>query len=163
MDHKKILILGVGNTLLTDEGFGVRAVEYLQSHYSWPGNVRLMDGGTQGLMLMTELLSCDLLIVLDIILGPEKPGTVYCLEGESLRKSLGFRDSIHQLDLVDTLITCRMAGHDIRALVFGIQPFDYHSMHPELTPELRELLPKFCDKVVAALPEHGITALRLSQ
>ena len=50
--NKKILILGVGNILLTDEGFGVRAVEYLQANYTWPVCIRLLDGGTQGLMLM---------------------------------------------------------------------------------------------------------------
>lgn len=156
MEQKKVLILGVGNILLTDEGFGVRAVEYLQAHFDWPENVRLMDGGTQGLMLMTELLDCDLLIVLDVILGPEKPGTVYLLEGEDLRKSVGFRDSIHQLDLVDTLVTCRMAGHDVEALVFGVQPYDYHTMNPALTPELQEMLPSFCRKVVNALQERGV-------
>lgn len=56
VNDKRILILGVGNILLTDEGFGVRAVEYLKAHYRWPEGVRLMDGGTQGLMLMPELL-----------------------------------------------------------------------------------------------------------
>ena len=56
MSDQKVLILGVGNILLTDEGFGVRAAAYLEEHYRWPGNVTLMDGGTQGLMLMSELM-----------------------------------------------------------------------------------------------------------
>ena len=96
MEQKRILIMGVGNILLTDEGFGVRAVEHLQANYAWPENVRLLDGGTQGLMLMTELMDCETLVVLDVVLGPEKPGTVYLLEGEDLRKSLSFRDSMAQ-------------------------------------------------------------------
>ena len=88
------MIMGVGNILLTDEGFGVRAVEYLQAKYTWPENVRLEDGGTQGLLLMSTLMDCDTLVVLDVVLGPEKPGTIYMLEGEDLRKSLSFRDSM---------------------------------------------------------------------
>ena len=56
MSDQKVLILGVGNILLTDEGFGVRAAAYLEEHYRWPENVTLMDGGTQGLMLMSELM-----------------------------------------------------------------------------------------------------------
>ena len=79
MNDKRILILGVGNILLTDEGFGVRAVEYLEAHYRWPAHVRLMDGGTQGLMLMPELQECDFLVVLDVVLGPEAPRTDYLL------------------------------------------------------------------------------------
>nr|WP_245170845.1 HyaD/HybD family hydrogenase maturation endopeptidase [Desulfovibrio desulfuricans] len=156
MEQKKIMIMGVGNILLTDEGFGVRAVEYLQAKYTWPENVRLEDGGTQGLLLMSTLMDCDTLVVLDVVLGPEKPGTIYMLEGEDLRKSLSFRDSMHQTDLLDTLITCSMAGHDVQAVVFGLQPFDYHTMQVGLTPEAEKLLPEFCTKVVAALAERGI-------
>ena len=150
------MIMGVGNILLTDEGFGVRAVEYLQANYTWPENVSLEDGGTEGLLLMSTLMDCDSLVVLDVVLGPEKPGTIYMLEGEDLRKSLSFRDSMHQTDLLDTLITCSMAGHDVEAVVFGLQPFDYHTMQVGLTPEAQSLLPEFCTKVVAALKERGI-------
>jgi hydrogenase maturation protease len=156
VEQKQVLILGVGNILLTDEGFGVRAVEYLQANYAWPDNVQLMDGGTQGLMLMTALMDCDSLVVLDVVLGPEKPGTVYMLEGEDLRKSLSFRDSMHQTDLVDTLVTCQMAGHTVEAIVFGLQPFDYHTMQVGLTQEAQNLLPQFCHKVVNALQERGV-------
>ena len=85
MEQKKVLILGVGNILLRDEGFGVRAVEYLQQHYQWPDNVRLLDGGTQGLMLLPAIQDCHSLVVLDVVLGPEAPGTVYLLEGDDLK------------------------------------------------------------------------------
>ncbi|WP_417292952.1 HyaD/HybD family hydrogenase maturation endopeptidase [Desulfovibrio porci] len=158
MDDKKILILGVGNILLTDEGFGVRAVEYLETHYRWPERVRLMDGGTQGLMLMPELLECDFLVVLDVVLGPEAPGTVYLLEGEDLRKSLSFRDSMHQTDLLDTLITCHMAGHRPEAVVIGLQPFDYKTMQVGLSPQAQALLPEFCRKAVEEMARRGIVA-----
>ncbi len=158
VDDKKILILGVGNILLTDEGFGVRAVEYLETHYRWPERVRLMDGGTQGLMLMPELLECDFLVVLDVVLGPEAPGTVYLLEGEDLRKSLSFRDSMHQTDLLDTLITCHMAGHRPEAVVIGLQPFDYKTMQVGLSPQAQALLPEFCRKAVEEMARRGIVA-----
>ncbi|WP_165066699.1 HyaD/HybD family hydrogenase maturation endopeptidase [Desulfovibrio sp. ZJ200] len=158
MNHEKVLILGVGNILLTDEGFGVRAVEYLEEHFTWPAQVRLMDGGTQGLMLMPEILDCGLLVVLDVVLGPERPGTVYLLEGEDLRKSLSFRDSMHQTDLLDTLITCELAGHRPKALVIGMQPFEYHTMQVGLSPEAQALLPQFCRKAVEELARRGIAA-----
>ena len=156
MNNQGVLILGVGNILMTDEGFGVRAVEYLQQHYAWPEHVSLEDGGTMGLRLMSTLMDCDKLVVLDVVLGPEAPGATYLLEGEDLRKSLSFRDSMHQTDLVDTLITCQMAGHKVDAIVVGLQPFDYHTMQPELTPQAAALLPQFCRKVVTLLQERGL-------
>jgi hydrogenase maturation protease len=157
MQHsQKVLILGVGNILLTDEGFGVRAVEYLQERYVWPGRVRLLDGGTQGLMLMRDIQECDLLIVLDVVLGGGTPGTVYLLEGEDLRKSFSFRDSMHQMDLLDTLLTCELAGHRPQAVIIGMEPFDYKSTGIELTREAEVRLPEFCRKVVSELARRGI-------
>lgn len=136
----------------------MQAVEYLEARYTWPARVRLMDGGTQGLMLMPEIQACDLLVVLDVVLGPEKPGTVYLLEGEDLRNSLSFRDSMHQTDLLDTLITCDLAGHRPKALVIGMQPFNYQTMHVGLSPEAQALLPEFCRKAVDELARRGIVA-----
>ena len=158
MSEQRVVVMGLGNLLWADEGFGVRAVEYLETHYRWPERVRLMDGGTQGLMLMPELLECDFLVVLDVVLGPEAPGTFYLLEGEDLRKSLSFRDSMHQTDLLDTLITCHLAGHRPEAVVIGLQPFDYKTMQVGLSPQAQALLPEFCRKAVEEMARRGIVA-----
>lgn len=154
----RILIMGVGNVLLCDEGFGVRAVEYLEAHYCWPDNVSFLAGETGGIMLMPEIQACDLLVVLDVVLGGEAPGTVYLLENDDLRKSLSFRDSMHQTDLLDTLATCELAGHRPQAIAFGLQPFDYHSMIMRLSPQAEAMLPEFCRKVVDELARRGISA-----
>ena len=158
MEKTRVLVLGVGNILLSDEGFGVAAVNRLERDYAWPDNVRLLDGGTLGLFLMPDIMDADLLVVLDVVLGPGAPGTVYLLEGEDLRKSLSFRDSTHQTDLVDTLISCGLAGHRPDAVIIGIQPGDCRTLSPELTPELEARLPEFCVKVVEELARRGITA-----
>ena len=135
---ERVLILGVGNILFSDEGIGVRAVEYLREHATLPDNVLLMDGGTLGMRLMDAIMDCDLLVVLDAVLGDDAPGSLYRLEGEQLRNSLSFRDSMHQLDLVDTLVFCELAGHRPRAVVVGMEPLDYQTMRPERTPVCAE-------------------------
>ncbi len=157
--EKKVLILGVGNILLRDEGFGVASVNYLEQHYLWPGNVRLLDGGTSGLMLMPEIMDCELLFVLDVVLGGDEPGSIYLLQGEDLRKSLSFRDSMHQTDLVDTLIHCELAGFRPKAVVFGIEPLDWQDLGTELSPALGSRLELFCRKFVEYLGrDFGIKA-----
>ncbi len=153
-----VLILGVGNTLLTDEGFGMRAVAWLRDQYDWPANVTLQEGGTQGLMLMTAIQECSVLIVLDVVLGGQEPGTIYLLENEDLRKSLSFRDSMHQTDLVDTLATCELIGCRPRTIAFGLEPYDFRTMHPEISPQAEARLPEFCRKVVAELARRGLHA-----
>ena len=153
----QVLILGVGNILFMDEGIGVHAVEYLSERYTFPENVTLMDGGTLGLGLMNVLMDCDFVFVLDAVLGNDRPGSIYRLSGDDLRKSISFRDSMHQTDLVDTLIFCELAGHRPEALVFGMEPFDYQTMQPELSPVARENLSCLADMLLSELRTLEIT------
>ena len=137
MDGKRrILVLGVGNILYTDEGIGVRCMEKLEREYTFSGNVTLMDGGTLGMRLMDALLECDMAIVLDAVLGDQGAGTVYRCTGDDLRKSLAFKDSMHQTDLVDTLIYCGIAGTRPDCVVIGIEPHDYQTLSLEISDVL---------------------------
>ena len=155
---EQVLVLGVGNILFSDEAIGVCTVEHLQQCASLPGNVELMDGGTLGIRLMDAIMGCDLLIVVDAVLGGGEPGTLYRLEGEGLRASMSFRDSMHQTDLVDTLIYCDLAGHRPDAVVIGMEPADYHTMEIGLTPVCQARLPDLAGKVVEELRARGVIA-----
>lgn len=134
----RILVLGVGNILFTDEGIGVRAVEELTRLYDFSDNVTLMDGGTLGTRLMDPIMDCDLLIVVDAVLGDGPAGSVYRLVGEDLRKSLAFKDSMHQTDLVDTLVMCDIVGNRPEAVIIGMEPEDFHTMALELSPVAKQ-------------------------
>lgn len=149
IEGQKILILGVGNILLSDEGFGVQAVNWLQNNYQWPKYIELLDGGTQGFMLIPHIQSCDILIVLDIVLGQEKAGTTYLLEGNDIRKSFSFHDSMHQTDLLDTLFNCELINSKPQTIVFGFEPFDYKTFNPEITTNSQKLLPQYCSKIIS--------------
>ena len=128
-EQKRILVLGVGNILFTDEGIGVAAADEIERLYDLSDNVTVMDGGTLGTRLMDPIMNCDLLIVIDAVLGDGPAGSIYRLTGEDLRKSLAFKDSMHQTDLVDTLIMCEIVGNRPEAVIVGMEPFDYHTMH----------------------------------
>ncbi len=132
-EYNRILVLGVGNVLYTDEGIGVRMIERLEREYSFSDNVTLMDGGTLGMKLMDAIINSDSLIVVDAVLGDSPPGSVYRLTGEDLRKSLAFNDSMHQTDLVDTLVYCDLLGNRPEAVIVGMEPFDYQTMATDLS------------------------------
>ena len=154
---EQVLVLGVGNILFSDEAIGVRTVEHLQQCASLPGNVELMDGGTLGIRLMDAIMGCDLLIVVDAVLGGGEPGTLYRLEGEGLRESMSFRDSMHQTDLVDTLIYCDLAGHRPDAVVIGMEPADYHTMEIGLTPVCQARLPNWPGRSSRSCAHAGLS------
>ncbi|PKN40528.1 MAG: HyaD/HybD family hydrogenase maturation endopeptidase [Deltaproteobacteria bacterium HGW-Deltaproteobacteria-18] len=157
MTEKRILVLGVGNILFTDEGIGVRCIEQMQEKYKFSDNVTLMDGGTLGTRLMGPIIESDYLIVCDAVLCDDKPGSVYRLMGEDLRKSLAFRDSMHQTDLVDTLGMCEIVGNRPEAVVIGMEPFDYDSMALELSPTAVSSMPVMIDSVIQEIESAGGT------
>ena len=152
---KHILILGVGNILFTDEGIGVQALEWLRTHYSFPEHIYLTDGGTLGTGLMDALMSCDIVYILDAVLGGGEPGSIYRLTDENLRKSMSFRDSLHQTDLIDTLICCDLLGHKPEAVVFGMEPSDYHTMAVGLSVLCQQKIPELCRQLLEELIEHN--------
>lgn len=156
--EKRVLILGVGNTLLGDEGFGVHAMRHLESHYRWPDNVKFVDGGTLGLLLLAELLECDLAIILDVARGGQEPGTFYQLDAAELDPALSFRQSMHQTSLGDTLISCDLAGHRPDAIIYAMEPYDIQSVQSGLTEASQAKLPQFCEKVIGELAKMGIEA-----
>jgi hydrogenase maturation protease len=87
---------------LKDEGVGVKVVEEFQRRYVLPDHVRVVDGGTQGLWLMSTLQQADRLIVVDAVLGREAPGTLYRLEREDAPRSEA-KQSAHDGDLVSLI------------------------------------------------------------
>lgn len=152
---RRILVLGVGNILFTDEGVGVKTVEYLRERYDFSDNVELMDGGTLGTRLMEPIMDSNFLIVVDAVLGDDEPGSIYRLTGDDLRKSLAFKNSMHQTDLVDTLIYCEFLGNRPEAVIVGIEPHDYESMAIELSDVLQARLELFAGQVLKEVEAAG--------
>ncbi len=151
-----ILVLGVGNILYRDEAVGVKTVLELASEYNFPENVSFLDGGTLGFGLMNALMSYEMVIIVDAVKGGYEPGTLYKLEGNDLRKSRGFTDSMHQTDLVDTLIACELTGNRPQCVVFGIEPLDYTTLDTELSPIVAKNVPRLKEKVLEELTNLGI-------
>ncbi|WP_419785003.1 HyaD/HybD family hydrogenase maturation endopeptidase [Pseudodesulfovibrio sp.] len=154
--EKNILILGVGNVLFMDEGFGVRVAEELEQRYEFTPNVTVLDGGTLGFRLMGPIMESDYLIIVDIVLNEGEPGDVFRLLGKDLKKACAFTNSMHQTDLLDTLARCSLIGtvpDDV--ILYGIEPVNYKDMSAELSPELAAKLPAVMDLVLKEVEQAG--------
>lgn len=154
--EKQILVLGVGNILYTDEGFGVRVVEELEQKYEFSPNVTIMDGGTLGFKLMGPIIDSDYLIIVDIVLNEGKPGDIFRLLGEDLRKACAFTNSLHDSDLLDTLAQCSLMGEVPKdVILYGIEPVNYDDMSPEVSPELATKIPDAIELVLKEVEQAG--------
>jgi len=157
VNTERIVVLGVGNILLKDEGVGVRAVEEFQRTYDVPENVQIVDGGTQGLWLMSTIQQTDRLIVVDAVLGDGEPGTLYRLERKDLPKGLRAKQSAHDSDLVEALNLCELleVGPE-SVVVIGIQPQDITPFGLDMTEKVAVRLPDLVLRIVEELNELGI-------
>jgi hydrogenase maturation protease len=139
-----ILVLGVGNLLLMDEGVGVRAIEALLEKFEIPPEVDLVDGGTAGMELLGQLQDRDALIILDAVNCGKPAGTVVRMEGPQVPALLRRKISPHQLGLSDLLAAARMTDRlPPRLVLFGIQPKEMDTglgLSPEVAASLQELV-----------------------
>jgi hydrogenase maturation protease len=153
-----ILVLGIGNLLLQDEGAGVRAVEEFESKYVIPAGVELLDGGTSGIELLQYIRGRDALIILDVVKSGNPPGTIIRLEGEDVPAMFQKRISPHQLGLSDLLAVSQLTDSMPRHVVlFGIEPKSIET-GLEMSEEVGRNIGGLADMVALELGAHGLNA-----
>ncbi len=157
-----VLILGIGNVLWADEGFGVRAVEYLHRYWRLPDNVRVVDGGTQGLYLLDQVQAASILVILDAIDYGLEPGTIKLIEDDAVPSYLGAKKvSLHQTGFQEVLATAQLLGQcPERLLLAGVQPSEIDDYGGSLRPIVKAQIEPVISAVLAWLEALGITAER---
>lgn len=158
--ESNVLILGIGNLLWADEGFGVRAVEELHRRYSFPENVVLMDGGTQGIYLVQHVRDADILIVFDAVDYGLPPGTMKRVEGDEVPKFLGAKKiSLHQTGFQEVLAMAEMMGEPPEELLLiGVQPVELDDFGGSLRPDVEAQISPAIDIALEYLARFGIHA-----
>lgn len=138
--HPSVLILGIGNLLWADEGFGVRAVEQMHRNFILPDYVRLVDGGTQGIYLVQLIRDADVLVVFDAVDYGLAPGTMKRVEGDDVPKFLGAKKvSLHQTGFSEVLMMAEMMGDPpAHQLLIGVQPVELEDYGGSLRPQVRD-------------------------
>lgn len=151
----RVVVLGLGNILLRDEGVGVRVIEALAERYILPPEVEVVDGGTAGMELLNVIAGCDHLIICDGVKGDAPPGTVIKLADAEIPALFQTRFSPHQLGLADVLATLTLSDEAPRAVTLvGVVPLDLE-LGIELSPEVRAAVGKAVEEVAAELRELG--------
>jgi len=151
-----ILVLGIGNLVMRDDGVGVRVVQELQRSFHFPENVKVVDGGTLGLDLLPLLEDASHLILVDAVETGEKPGSLIRLTGQELPIALQTKLSPHQMGLKDLLAVSELMGHSPAEMVLiGVQPGSAE-MGAELTAEVEDILEEVTAKVLMELACFGV-------
>jgi len=133
MNTEHVMILGVGNILLSDEGFGVRVAEALEERYDFPDNVSVIDGGVLGINLMGIISEADQLIVVDVIRNGGQPGDLYRIDGEAIPERIRAKNSLHQIDFLESLTLCQAIDKVPETVIVGVEPKDIETLSLDLT------------------------------
>ncbi|MBY4677399.1 HyaD/HybD family hydrogenase maturation endopeptidase [Marinobacterium arenosum] len=162
MAQKNVLILGIGNILWADEGFGVRAVEQLNRYYRFDDNVRLMDGGTQGIYLVQHVQQADILVVFDAIDYGLVPGTLKLIHDDQVPKFMGAkRMSLHQTGFQEVLAMAEFTGsYPQKLLLIGVQPVELEDFGGSLREPVRAQLESAVQLALDYLAGFGVKPQR---
>lgn len=155
--NPQVLILGVGNILMGDEGAGVRAVEIIKQNYIYPDNVEIVDGGTSGIELIDFIEKKDVVIIIDAITKKDNfPGDVVLLDLNKKKNFYRNRISPHQLGISEVFQVLEIMGNVPKNIyLIGIVPKE---MSPglELTEEVKKGIEQAISHVKDVLTQYNI-------
>lgn len=158
MHTDNIIIMGLGNLLWADEGFGVRAAEQLYARYQLPANVEVVDGGTQGLLLLPYVEAADRLILFDAIDFGLEPGTLKVYRDNAVPAYLTAKKmSLHQTGFSEVLALADLKGNLPASIVLiGVQPVQLEDYGGSLTDPVRARLEPALSLAVEQLQDWGV-------
>jgi hydrogenase maturation protease len=158
-----VLILGLGNLLLGDDGVGPLALARLERDYRIPAGVRLAEGGTLGLRLLDEIAEARHLILVDAVATEEAPGTLVRLDGEEVMDAVRDRLSVHQVGVADLLDAARLIGrYPASVVLLGVVPGRI-GLAVTRTAAVDEAIPALISAVIEEAKIHGYQLDRQTQ
>ena len=154
----RIVVMGVGNLLWADEGFGVRCAEALDAQWVLPPHVGIVDGGTQGLALIPVLQQAERVILFDAVDYGGEPGSLIVARDEDVTRLMTRgKMSLHQAGMNDVLACLEMLGHVPRAFtLIGLQPVELEDYGGSLTAPARARVPEALGFALAELRAWGV-------
>ncbi len=156
-----VLVLGIGNLIMSDDGIGVRVVQLLAERYRYPAGVTILDGGTLGLDLLPRLEGVERLLVVDAVETGQPAGTLVRMAGEEVPVVLETKVSPHQMGLKDLLAVAMLQGFAPREMVlWGVQPA-LIELGTDLSEAVAARLETLVGKVLVELAEWGVRTLPL--
>ena len=158
------LVLGIGNILWADEGFGIRAVEALNERYAFPPEVRVMDGGTQGIFLLPWIRSARRLLILDAVDFGLPPATLKLVRGDDVPRYMGVKKvSMHQAGFQEVLSSAELSG-DLPAEIalVGMQPELLNDYGGSLRESVRSRIGDAVELACDVLREWGVPVVERS-
>ena len=160
-ENNCVTILGVGNILLADEGFGVHFIRWFSERYKPSDSIRMIDGGTLGYALIDIICNCDNLIVIDVLKAKDTPGSIYRFNTGEMQAHMPPPTTAHEVTFFDVLFKVELMDELPQTLFLCIVPQDYGEMNLEMTAILQEKFPVMEKFLLTELSKLNMTLERI--
>ncbi len=157
------LVLGVGNILWADEGFGVRCAEAFAATYDLPQGVTVVDGGTQGLALVNDLAQARRVVIFDAVDFDAAPGELIIARGDEVPRFVaGKKVSLHQNSMMEILAVAELMadGAPDAITLVGCQPAELEDYGGGLTPVVSAQIGPAIEAAASEIDRWGLPVRR---
>jgi hydrogenase maturation protease len=154
---ENITILGIGCTLMADQGFGVHVIQELDRRYQFPDHVQLVDGGLIGVGLVGVVAQSRHVIAVDAIRNGGRPGQIHRLQGREILERLTLKNQVLQVDFLEALAHCQALEHPPEAVLIAVEPADTDTLACALTPVVQDRVQAVAARVLDELARLGVT------
>lgn len=161
-EQKKITLLGLGNILLQDEGFGVHFIRWIAQRHEFGDNLRIVDGGVLGYGLLHAVCSSNRIIAVDAIRTNHEPGSVFRFSRTELEPRMPEPASAHEVELLDVLFQAEIMGELPDITFLCIVPERCGSMGLQMTGRMTNAFPVMECLLLEELKSLGITRREVS-
>lgn len=151
-----VLVLGVGNDMMGDEGIGVRVVRQMRKDFVFPAAVDIVDGGVGGLALLPSIRAADEVVIVDAIDASSKPGSVFMFNSEEIEFETSSKLSLHDMGMMEVLRTAALMDDGVDATIIGIQPKRMDEFGSGLSRQVSRKIPQVIEIILDLLAARGI-------
>jgi hydrogenase maturation protease len=161
METKPIILLGLGNILMGDEGFGVHFLRWFAERHRLPPEAEIVEGGTLGYLLLDPICRASHVIVIDCIRLEDAPGSIYRFTQKEMEAHLPPPTTAHEVKFADVLCKAEMMGECPDMTFLCVVPEQMADMDLEMTPAVLAKYPEMEKLLVAELAAHDIVPERI--
>ncbi len=156
----KNIIIGIGNILFSDDGVGVYSAVYLKKNFTFEPPLEILDGGTLGIGLINYFTEYDNVFIVDTISVDDDVGSIYSIPSDELLGLDGYKNTAHEVEVMDMLKTASLLDKCAKVTIFGIVPYDIQKVQIGLTKTLENKFDILIGTIINGIEKLNIKVIK---
>lgn len=153
----QMLVLGVGNDMMGDEGIGARVARQLNNKYVFPEEVEVVDGGVGGMSLLPLIRTADEILIVDAVDASAEPGSIFMFDCQELEVDEAPKLSMHDTGIIEVIRTAALMHEGLCATIIGVQPKQMDEFGAGLSKPVAATISRVIEIIIELLASKGLS------